>query len=261
MKRHYSLFIFALLPLLGCQQGVSKEELAELSNEVVSLKSKISKIREVNASLGRELHNLKRIIASSNLVSSAISFVSFYPGKEHLNDPFLGDKGSSSLVMVFTDYQCKTCKKFADTSFQQLKKDFVDNDSIQLILRDFPLQSHKQGFVAAKLAQCGGEQGKYWQMHDKLFANQDRIMSGSFPNLIEGLDLNSEKLTKCYESSRYDKEVQGDISEAKQLGVKGVPSIFVGKKDSKGVYDGILIRGAQPYPFIKSEIQKVIKRD
>jgi len=88
-------------------------------------------------------------------------------------DPQLGSKDAKVTLVEFTDYQCPYCGKHASSTGKQIKSDYIDTGKIKFVLKDFPLTSiHPNAFKAAEAARCAGEQGKYWEMHDKLFESQ-----------------------------------------------------------------------------------------
>lgn len=94
------------------------------------------------------------------------------------NGAVLGQDSAALTIVEFSDFQCPYCKRLFDGAWVQLKKDYVDTGKVKVVFRDFPLyQIHKNAGAAALAGQCAKEQGKFWDMHDKLFTNQDEWSS------------------------------------------------------------------------------------
>lgn len=87
-------------------------------------------------------------------------------------EPFLGKDNAPVTVVEFTDFQCSFCQSAFTSVFPQLKKDYIETGKVKYVVRDFPLPFHANAQKAAEAANCAGDQGKYWQMHDKLFEEQ-----------------------------------------------------------------------------------------
>lgn len=85
----------------------------------------------------------------------------------------LGNVNAKVIMVDFTDFQCPFCQRAFQTTFPIIKKDYIDTGKIQYITRDLPLPFHRNAKVAAIAARCALEQNKYWEMHDKLFTNQN----------------------------------------------------------------------------------------
>ena len=155
----------------------------------------------------------------------------------------LGDPDAPVTIVEFTDYQCPYCARHAAETMPALREQFVESGKVYYILKDLPLQSHPQAQPAAVAARCAGEQGAYWEMHDALFANQQR-WSGDTPTaqrifneLAKELGLEEEPFSACLESGRFDDLVQANLNEALALGANATPFFFI---------DGYPIPGAQP---------------
>ena len=104
------------------------------------------------------------------------------------DDPVLGDPKARVTIIEFGDYQCPSCRLFWQDVQPRLKKDYIDTGKVRLVFRDFPvLEIHPEAAVASQAAQCAGDQGKYWEMHDKLFREQynrgDGVVRFKVPDL------------------------------------------------------------------------------
>jgi len=124
---------------------------------------------------------------------------------------------------------------------------------------DLPLESiHKLAFKAAEAANCAGEQGKYWEMHDRLFANQKTFEPWKAHAEAVGLDV--AKFETCLNAGKQAEEIRKDMAEAQKAGVTGTPLFFLAYTDpnSSKVKTVVRISGAQPFSAIKAQIDKLL---
>jgi protein-disulfide isomerase len=124
---------------------------------------------------------------------------------------------------------------------------------------DFPLESiHKLAFKAAEVANCAGEQGKYWEMHDRLYQNQNAFEPWT-PH-AEAIGLDIPKFEECLNSGRQAAEIRRDMAEAQKAGVTGTPAFYLAYTDPKSskVTTEIRLTGAQPFAAFKTAIDKLL---
>lgn len=124
---------------------------------------------------------------------------------------------------------------------------------------EFPLESlHKLAFKAAEAASCAGEQGKYWEMHDRLFGNQKNLEPWTAHAEAVGIDV--ARFEECLNSGRPDTEIRKDMAEGQKAGVSGTPTFFLAYTDPKSskVKTAARLTGAQPYAAFKATIDKLL---
>lgn len=125
---------------------------------------------------------------------------------------------------------------------------------------DFPLESiHHSAFKAAEAAHCAGEQGKYWEMHERLFANQ-RQLEPWLPH-AKAIDLDVSAFETCLNSGKYAENVRQDMNEGRKGGTTGTPSFILATTDlnDPSKVKGIaFIRGAQPFSQFKTAIDQAL---
>jgi hypothetical protein len=122
-----------------------------------------------------------------------------------------------------------------------------------------PLESiHKFAFKAAQAASCAGEQGKFWEMHDRLFANQQAL--DSFGPHAEAVGLDAAKFEQCLASGKFDAEIRRDMGEARKAGVTGTPAFMIGRTAANGSKLKVLavLSGAKPFPDFKAELDRLL---
>ncbi len=156
-----------------------------------------------------------------------------------------GNEKAPVTIVEFSDFQCPYCSRLQPILKQILEA--YPND-VKLVFKDFPLSFHKHAKNAAKAAHAAGEQEKYWEMHDLIFENYNKLDENKFKEFAEKLNLNVEKFVADYNSNKYDNQIQQDINTGRSVGVSGTPTLFInGKKmrsrsfeDFKKVIEGYL---------------------
>jgi protein-disulfide isomerase len=158
--------------------------------------------------------------------------------------PARGSANAPVTIVEFSDFQCPFCVK-AEETVQKVMKDY--DGKVRLVYRDYPLPFHPQAEKAAEAAHCAEDQGKYWEMHAKLFANQKALEPPALKGYAKDLSLDQGKFDKCLDSGDKAKIVEANKKAGEQVGVTGTPAFFV---------NGVMLSGAQPYEEFKSLIDQ-----
>lgn len=142
-----------------------------------------------------------------------------------------------------------------------MEQDYIKTGKVKYVTLDFPLESiHKNAFKAAEAAHCAGAQGKYWEMHARLFANQGALGPNDLPSHAEALGLDKTAFQTCLESGRYAGAIRKMLADGQQAGVTGTPAFFFGvtePNDSK-VKSLRQLKGAQPYAAFQAAIDALL---
>jgi protein-disulfide isomerase len=141
-------------------------------------------------------------------------------------------------VRVFSDFTCPACQGWAGFIEPQLKAEYVDTKRIKYIYYDFPLggAAHPHGFLAARAARCAGDQDRFWEYHDLLFARQNEWAPSRTPPIERMVDygdlinLNTSLLESCIRSDRYADVVTANRLLGDRLGVGATPTVFIGSR-------------------------------
>ncbi len=147
--------------------------------------------------------------------------------------PPLGPADALVTVVVFSDFQCPYCARVAPIVHQLV----AQAPDVRVVLRNLPLAKHARARDAARAALAAGRQGKYWEMHDKLFAVQDRLADADMTELAGELGLDRDRFAADFADSTLEQTLERDVADAARLGVTGTPAAFV---------NGRFISGAQP---------------
>jgi len=174
------------------------------------------------------------------------------------DDPVLGSADAKVLMIEFGDYQCPSCRMFWKDVEPRLKKDYIDTGKVKLVFRDFPLmQIHPEALLAAMAVDCAGEQGKYWQYHDKVFREQYnrgddiiRMKAADLKKWAKEIGIDQPKFDECLDSEKFKGEVMKDKADGDAAGVQGTPTFFI---------NGRVMGGAQQYQEYKKLIDELLK--
>lgn len=168
------------------------------------------------------------------------------------DDAYMGDKNASVTLIEFSDFQCPFCRTFWRDSLPLIKSEYIDTGKVRFVYRDFPLSFHSGAMPAAQATECAKEQNKFWEMHDKIFSEQDKQGTGTIQFTVADLKqwsgeigLDTNKFNSCLDSQKYADEVNNDLKDGQTAGVSGTPTLFV---------DGKSVVGAQPFSVFKSLI-------
>jgi protein-disulfide isomerase len=153
-----------------------------------------------------------------------------------------GESGAPVTIVEFSDFQCPFCSRAEEV----VKKVLVDyKGKVRLFYRDYPLPFHGQAQKAAEAAQCAGDQGKYWEMHAKLFASQSALGVPQLKDHAKGLGLDSGKFDRCLDAGEKAKMVEASKKAGDAAGVNGTPAFFI---------NGRPLAGAVPFEKFKEII-------
>jgi protein-disulfide isomerase len=146
----------------------------------------------------------------------------------------VGPENAPVKMLVFSDFQCPYCGTFALQVAPVLKNEFVTNGKLQIVYYDFPLGgSHRFSFLASRAARCAGEQNRFWEYHDMLFARQaDWAFEESPPvgKLLEigkEVGLTGKEFEKCVKSDKYQDVVSANRTLGERLQVNATPTLFM----------------------------------
>jgi protein-disulfide isomerase len=130
---------------------------------------------------------------------------------------------------------------------------------VRYVFRDFPLdQIHPQARKAAEAAHCAGEQGKYWEMHDVLFANQQALQPPQLSEHARTLGLDGARFDQCLTSGKHAARVSQGFTDGQAAGVQGTPGFVVAKTRPGNSVEGALVVGAQPVDVFRRLIDQLL---
>ena len=164
-------------------------------------------------------------------------------------DPVRGNPAAVVTLVEFSDYQCPYCGRVTPT-IAKLRAAY--GDRLRVVWKDFPLTDiHPQAFKAAETAHCAGDQGKYWEFHDRLFANQKALDVPALKEHAAAVGLEAAAFGACLDDSRHAARVRKGMDDGRVLGVGSTPTAFV---------NGRAVVGAVPYETFQAVIEEELAR-
>ncbi|MBI5944695.1 MAG: DsbA family protein [Chloroflexi bacterium] len=160
--------------------------------------------------------------------------------------PGIGPEDAPIVIVEFSDFQCPFCKRFQDETAKQLLAAYPGK--IRFVYRHLPLTSiHPEAFPSAEASMCANEQNAFWEYHDKIFENQDKLGRELYMQIASDLNLGVTAFENCLNTGKYKDLVQQDSDFAINLGVQSTPTFFI---------NGLALVGAQPLEAFKQVIDK-----
>jgi protein-disulfide isomerase len=162
--------------------------------------------------------------------------------------PSKGREDAPVTIVEFSEFQCPYCSRGAST-LRQLEAQY--GDRLRIVFRHFPLASHHEAPKAAQAALCAGEQQKFWEMHDGLFADQSHLRVADLKQRATTLGLDTARFNDCLDSGRFASAVEADLADGTRYGVTGTPAFFI---------NGRPLVGAVPYENFTRLIDEELAR-
>jgi protein-disulfide isomerase len=172
----------------------------------------------------------------------------------------MGQSTAAVAMLVFADFECPYCAQFARDRFPEIKKRWVDTGLLRVGFRHFPLRTkHHAAQRAAEAAECAGLAGRFWQMHDLLFADVKNLGEDAVHARANDLGLPMGQFRECMNGKTRAK-VDGDVTFATEVGVSATPTFLLGTITDEGrltVRERLL--GAQPVGVFDAAVGKLVK--
>ncbi|MEK7557596.1 MAG: thioredoxin domain-containing protein [Patescibacteria group bacterium] len=220
---------------------------------LINKKKNISVVNNVvSEEVKKNQEQAKQLIANNNQVKP----IRLINETDHL----WGEKAAPVQMVIYSDFKDPFCADFYDT-LKQIKTEF--GDKVVVAYRHFLLDSHQNALIASEASECASEQGKFWEMYNKLFANNKTGLIGidQFNINVKELGLDQIKFAKCLETEQYKTKILEQMLEGKEAGVVGVPVIFINNKIYPGAYpfEDFIARDGKPEKGMKNIIGEILK--
>jgi len=176
---------------------------------------------------------------------------------------FKGQAAAPVTIVEFSDFQCPFCARHVAQTIPELDRDYVQTGKVKYVFRNYPLESiHKYAFKAAEAAECVAEQGKFWPMHDRLFASQQTLAPEQLPAHAAAVGVNAGAFQQCLASGKFTARIRKDMSDAMVLGMTGTPGFVIGRTVADGptIKVEAFLNGAKPFTAFKYEIDRLLNQ-
>jgi protein-disulfide isomerase len=174
--------------------------------------------------------------------------------------PILGASSARVAIVEYSDFACPFCGAVARDTLPTVIREYVDPGKVILVFKNFPLPSHPSAPHAAAAALCAGQQGKFWQMHDRMFDKPMKLTEQELRETASQLGLDLTVYDSCRAEPTAAQLVEADRSEAETLKITGTPTFFFGTVEPDGrirVTD--VLSGAKPVANFKAILDRLLK--
>ncbi len=231
------------------------------TDDLKALGTEIKALKEGQKAIERDLQQVRVLLQAGPLVPPS-ELDNVVLSVEGAWDK--GEKTARLTIIEFVDYQCPICSRHFREVLPQIEAEYIKTGKVRYVIRDYPLEPvHQHALKAAEAARCAGDQGKYWEIHDRLLANQRALGPKDLPEHARALGLHVPSFQECLDSGRYEEEIRKDIEAGLRAGVRGTPTFFLGLTEANDAHVKALRRlpGAVEYVGFKSLIDRLLRRE
>jgi protein-disulfide isomerase len=252
-----ALVLFPVVPWLFAEDDKKPEPQAVPP----SLQQQIDELKKGQEGLLKEVEEIKQLLQqrpgraefAAKTAAPTVSSVNVH------GEPFRGDQAARVAIMEFSDFDCSFCGKYARETYPRLDQDYVKPGKVRYFFRDLPGPGETNAFVKARAARCAGDQAKFWEMHDLLFATQ-AAPAGDLAPLGQTLGLDLARFNECLASEKYAENIERSVAGARRMGIMGTPAFIIGILTEDGNFIRVtkLLVGAQTYDDLKSVLDELL---
>ena len=254
----------ALFSEFVCASSLSAQEnkKPEAQPGAPSIQQQIDELKEGQQRVLNELAEIKKLLREKpGRVDDAAKPA--IPGPISLNvhgELYRGDSRARVAIMEYSDFDCSFCAKYAREIYPRVDEDYIKPGKIKYFFRDLPEPAQTNAFLKARAARCAGEQEKFWEMHDRLFATQSDPAGQNMELQAQALGLNVEKFSACLTSARYAENIRLSMAGARRAGIYGTPAFLIGTVSDDGdfVLATKLVVGGESFETIKSGLEEIL---
>ena len=235
--------------------------LAQTSPSNEDLKKEIDALKKGQDEINKSLQEIRRYLAQQQAQGQAAAAPALKPppAVDIKGEQARGNEKARVAIIEYSDYQCPFCARHVTQTYPQIDKDYIETGKVKYIFRDLPLSFHPHAFKAAEASRCSAEQGKFWEMHDRLFANQKLLAPAELPKHAEALGLNVAKFQQCLDTGKFAAEIRAEATQANGWGIEGTPTFIVGVVQPDATLKVVQqVVGARGYEDFKAAIEKAL---
>lgn len=226
-----------LLFSVSAWSASTKEDIAELKAQVTEMQKDLGEIK-------------KLLQEGARAAAAAPQPEGFQPQTVSIGtSPVMGKADAPVTLIEYSDYQCPFCSRNYTDVMPTIVKDYVETGKVKFVMRENPLPTlHPNAMNASMTALCAGDQGKYWEMHNLLFENQQQLDVDNLRSFANTIGLDPETFNDCMVNKKHQDAIRADMASATKMGVRGTPGFVLGLTDPSDpdkVNLSVYIRGAQ----------------
>jgi len=231
--------------------------------DTAALKRDIEALKAQQAEMQKDLEAIRAFLqqmivekAQAAMVNAPISVA---------GEPAKGSATARVMMIEVSDYHCPFCRRHTLTTQPQIDAEYINSGKLRYVFIDYPIdQLHPDAFKAHEAANCAGDQGKYWEMHGKLFESPPPRDSAQLaPQLIsqaKAIGVDAAKFRACLDGGKYATLVRDNVARMQALGVDSTPTFLLGLTPPAGQPMKVVkvVRGALPFPQFKAAIDQML---
>lgn len=235
-----------------------------LQSSVESLRKEVQAVREGQQELRNDLQEIKRVLSRKEepIRKDPVQW------RLSLNQgPAKGEPSAQVIVVEFSDYECPFCARHFREILPKLERQYISTGKIRYLFRNFPIEAaHKNALFAAEAALCADAQGKYWEMHDSLFAAQAALQKDRVLERAQPLGLDLAVFQRCLDQKAKQEVVRNDVRTGAAAGVSGTPMFFIGRAEKTERENGIqlevyhTVKGAASFETFQTAIDNLLAK-
>jgi protein-disulfide isomerase len=171
-----------------------------------------------------------------------------------------GNANAPVTIIEYSDFTCGFCVKFFKETWPRIQARYVDTGKVRFLYRDYPRADQGPGVEAALAARCAGAQGKYWPMHDRLFAEGGRLDKAGYLRHTTAIGLDQPAFERCMQDKRFLKAIFTDRDEANRWGFHGTPGFILIRTAGEPTEQepAVAIPGAFPFEKFAEDIDRLL---
>ena len=220
-------------------------------------REQLSNLQKDNAEIKRALKLITDKLTGNGLVSESVNLQVDVRGL-----PVLGSESARFAIVEFSDYQCEFCGEYFSRTFRSVVGKYVDTGHFRYFVQGFPLPAHARARPAAAAAVCAQAAGKFWEVHEALFSNQQNLEDADLRKYATAAGMDPLAFERCVQQLPIDAEITKGVQAAKKLGVQGTPTFLIGYWDPKNsMAVGAMLRvvGARSFEDFDSVLLDLLK--
>ena len=252
-RRLLPVFVCSVVLVASCGSSAQSPQDAEaLRKEIEALKASQA---ELQKSVD-EIRSFLRAITGGRFGAPTLEGASI----DIAGAPANGSSTAPVTLIEISDYHCPFCKRHVQQTQPQLYSEYVNSGKVRHVFLHYPIeQLHPDAYRSHEAATCAGDQGKFWEMHAKLFEAPLRTVD-QLVTAAQAIGLDVNAFRTCLESGKHSKAVKDSVARIQKLGVNGTPHFLVGRTPKGGgpVTVSKVVEGAQPYGAFKTALDEVL---
>ena len=248
------LVVIPLLAFLACTKSS-----AQSGGSIDALRKDVEALKASQAEMQKSLDEIREFLKAAtggrfgrpSLVDSSVDVA---------GAPVNGSANAPVTLVEISDYHCPFCRRHVQQVQPQLYSDYVNTGKVRHVFLHYPIeQLHPDAFKSHEAASCAADQGKFWQLHAKLFEAPAKT-TDQLTGLAQAAGLDATAFRACLDSGKHADAVRKSVSRIQELGVSGTPMFLIGATPSGSQVVKVqkTVEGAQPYTAFKSAIDAML---